>query len=192
MTKMCKLKVVIGAGKFNNNPDWVHTQEKQLNIVEENSWAESFEPNSIDALLAEHVWEHLTYEEGMKAAKLAFKYLKLGGYLRCAVPDGYFQNKEYQKIIQIGGPGPADHPASSHKIVYNVESLADLFSTAGFECDLLEYHDKAGRFHRKEWNQEDGIIFRSAKIDPRNQKKLVFPSLIVDARKPKSRDLLNA
>jgi predicted SAM-dependent methyltransferase len=69
-----------------------------------------FTHNSITAILAEHVWEHLTFEEGVQAAKNCYKYLKPGGYVRCAVPDGYFPDEEYQNIVKIGGPGPKDHP----------------------------------------------------------------------------------
>lgn len=178
------MKVVIGAGDYNNNPDWLHTQEGILNVLDESSWSRMFDYETIDALLAEHVWEHLTYEEGLQSAKLAWRFLKLGGYFRCAVPDGYFPDKEYQNLIQVGGPGPVNHPAASHKIVHNFETLVKLFSEAGFECELLEYHDKHGTFHYKDWNKEDGVIYRSVKIDPRNSSIVTFPSLIIDAKKP--------
>jgi hypothetical protein len=60
-----------------------------------------------------HVWEHLTYDEGIQAAKICCEYLKPGGYIRCAVPDALFPNEEYQNIVKIGGPGPKDHPIIS-------------------------------------------------------------------------------
>ncbi|SFK23914.1 Predicted SAM-depedendent methyltransferase [Marinilactibacillus piezotolerans] len=183
MRNMEKLRVVIGAGEYNNNPGWIHTQEQDLNVLEEASWDENFKIETIDVLLAEHVWEHFTYDEGVTAAKLCWKYLKPGGYFRCAVPDGYFPNKEYRKVVQVGGPGPVNHPAASHKTVYNFETLGKLFSEAGFECELLEYHDKNGVFHQINWNKEDGNIFRSVKVDPRNSSTITFPSLIIDAKK---------
>lgn len=46
--------------------------------------------------LAEHVWEHMTYEEGCQAAKNCYDYLADGGYLRVAVPDRNFRNEWYQ------------------------------------------------------------------------------------------------
>ncbi len=147
-------------------------------------WKEKFNPNSIKAILAEHVWEHLTYEEGTKAARLCYKYLKKDGYIRCAVPDGYFPNESYQNIVQVGGPGPLDHPAASHKIVFNYKTLTKMFETVGYEVKLLEYCDEEGKFHQNEWHGAEGIIFRSKKYDPRNQgEKLIFPSLIIDAVK---------
>lgn len=181
---MEKLKIVIGAGEFNNNPGWLHTQEDKLDLKNEETWSMMFKKESIDGMLAEHVWEHLTYDEGIEAAKICYKYLKKDGYIRCAVPDAYFKDEAYQKIVQIGGPGPKDHPASDHKIVYNYQLLTKMFETAGFKVKLLEYCDENGQFHCNQWYEEDGVIFRSKKIDPRNQGKVLkFPSLIVDAIK---------
>lgn len=179
-------KIVIGAGEYMNNPGWMHTQESELNLLNSDAWNDRFLPNSITAILAEHVWEHLTYEEGIAAAKLCYDFLTPNGYIRCAVPDGYFRDDEYQRIVQVGGPGPKDHPAASHKILYNYKTLTNMFETAGFEVRLLEYCDEEGHFHQADWNEEEGVIFRSKKIDPRNQEKLTFPSLIVDAVKANS------
>jgi predicted SAM-dependent methyltransferase len=180
-----EIKVVIGAGEYNNNPGWLHTQEEELNLIDEITWGNKFTYNSITAILAEHVWEHLTFEEGIQAAKLCYQYLKPSGYIRCAVPDGYFPDEEYQNIVKIGGPGPKDHPATSHKIVHNYRTLSKMFEVAGFQVTLLEYCDEAGNFHFRDWHAEDGVIFRSKKFDPRNQgDKLLFPSLIIDAIKP--------
>ena len=179
------LKVVIGAGQFINNPGWKHTNEEELNLLDESTWQNSFDKNSLTAILAEHVWEHLTYEEGLEAAKICFRYLKPNGYIRCAVPDGYFQDESYQNIVKIGGPGPKEHPAASHKIVHNYKKLTKMFETAGFKVNLLEYCDEEGIFHQNDWDGLDGVVFRSKKYDPRNQgDKLVFPSLIIDAVKP--------
>lgn len=182
--KQKDIRLVIGAGDYNNNPDWLHTQEKELSLLSEENWKSRFNPNSLSAVLAEHVWEHLTYEEGLTAARICYKYLKPSGYVRCAVPDGFFPDESYQNTIKAGGPGPANHPAADHKIVYNYKMLAELFETAGFKVELLEYCDEDGIFHDSEWNGEDGVIFRSNKFDPRNQgERLVFPSLIIDAVK---------
>ncbi|WP_425501794.1 class I SAM-dependent methyltransferase [Paraliobacillus salinarum] len=178
------IKLVIGAGEHNNNPGWIHTQEDELNLLDQDSWNKRFERESITAILAEHVWEHLTYEEGIEAAKRCHKFLKPTGYIRCAVPDGYFPDDTYQNVVKVGGPGPKDHPAASHKIVHNYKTLTKMFKTAGYEVELLEYCDEEGEFHQNNWDPLQGVIFRSKKYDPRNQgDKLVFPSLIVDAYK---------
>ena len=36
-----------------------------------------------------------------------------------------------------------------------------MFETAGFEIVLLEYCDENGQFYYKEWDANDGVIFRS-------------------------------
>lgn len=183
--KSDEIKLVIGAGEYNNNLGWIHTQEEELNILDEYAWQNRFDVHSIKAILAEHVWEHLTYEEGVTAAKLCRNYLKPLGYIRCAVPDGYFPDESYQQIVQVGGPGPKGHPAASHKIVHTYQTIIRLFETAGFEVRLLEYCDENGEFHQQDWDGEDGVIFQSKKYDPRNQgDQLVFLSLIIDAIKP--------
>ncbi|KNY27577.1 Methyltransferase type 11 [Pseudobacteroides cellulosolvens ATCC 35603 = DSM 2933] len=144
-----------------------------------------FPIESIDALLAEHIWEHLTYEEGILAAKNCYRYLKPGGYIRCAVPDKYFRNEWYQNMVQIGGPGPKDHPAATHKIVYDYKTLISVFEKAGFEVSLLEYCDENGDFHYTYWNENDGMIGRSLRFDTRNSlENLGMVSIIIDAKKP--------
>lgn len=179
------LKVVIGSSGSTNNIDWLHTEESDLNLLRPSDWAERFNPNSIAAILAEHVWEHFTYEEGILAAKTCYAFLQPGGYIRCAVPDRFFQNTWYQKMVQIGGPGPADHPAASHKIVHTYHTLTNMFETAGFQVVLLEYCDEGGNFHDNDWDEHHGFIYRSKRFDHRNQNgELGFVSLIVDAFKP--------
>ncbi|MBS4177466.1 class I SAM-dependent methyltransferase [Lederbergia citrea] len=179
-----EIKIVVGAGEYNNNPGWIHTQEKEIDLLDELSWRNRFEIKSITAILAEHVWEHLTYEEGIRAAQICFEFLKPSGYIRCAVPDGFFPDEAYQNVVKVGGPGPKDHPAASHKIVHNYKTLTEMFEAVGFQVELLEYHDEHGNFQYKNWNGKDGVIFRSQKYDPRNQgNKLAAPSLIIDAIK---------
>lgn len=88
-------------------------------------------------------------------------------------------------MVQIGGPGPADHPAADHKTVYDHERLSEVLEAAGFEIDLLEYCDRAGRFHYHGWDPASGPIYRSLMLDHRNRDgRLGFVSLIVDAKRP--------
>ena len=158
-------RIVIGAGEYDNNPGWVQTQETELDLLQINDWECRFTKNSLEAILAEHVWEHLTLEEGKRAAQICFDYLKPGGYIRCAVPDGNFPDAEYQRGVQIGGPGPLDHPAASHKIVHTYKSLSHMFENAGFQVRLLEYCDEKGKFHFESWDEKEGIsIARSGLI----------------------------
>ncbi|MBT2764092.1 SAM-dependent methyltransferase [Paenibacillus sp. ISL-20] len=177
------IKIIIGASS-QNYEGWIQTQEDELDLLRLEDWEQSFKDRRIEAILSEHVWEHLTYEEGVQAAKICYKYLNTGGYIRCAVPDGYFPNEEYQNIVKIGGPGPLDHQAASHKIVHNYKTITTMFEEAGFEVELLEYCDEDGEFYFKDWNPENGFIYRSKRFDHRNQNgNLGFSSLIIDAKK---------
>lgn len=186
MDESDNLRVVIGAGDYDNNPGWIKTQETELNLLQESDQSNKFSRGSLSAILAEHVWEHLTYEKGKAAARLCFDFLKPGGYIRCAVPDGFFPNKDYQAAVQIGGPGPDDHPASSHKIVHNYRTISRMFEEVGFKVDLLEYCDQNGEFYYNDWDEKQGYIYRSKRFDHRNEKgSLGFVSVIVDAVKPK-------
>ncbi|WP_339169065.1 SAM-dependent methyltransferase [Paenibacillus sp. FSL R5-0341] len=180
------LKIIIGASS-QAYPDWIQTQEEELNLLDRADWEESFKSRKIRTILAEHVWEHLSYEEGVEAAKICYDFLEPEGYIRCAVPDAFFRNEEYQNIVQIGGPGPKEHPAASHKIVHNYKTITSMFEEAGFKIKLLEYCDESGEFHFNNWNPEDGFIYRSFQFDHRNNNdELGFVSLIVDAVKEMS------
>jgi len=136
-------------------------------------------------MLAEHVWEHMTREEGIIAAKHCYEFLQDGGYIRVAVSDSKFGNKWYHDMIKVGGPGPVNHPAYTYKIVYHYKDLVDVFKKAGFEVKLLEYCDEEGNFHYKYWNEQDGKIGKSFRFDTRNSlEKLGMVSIVIDAKKP--------
>ncbi|KMN71206.1 SAM-dependent methyltransferase-like protein [Bacillus cereus] len=181
---MEEAKVVVGAEGYNNNPGWLHTNEEELNLLRRETWLGKFQPNSLSVILAEHVWEHLSYEEGIEAAKICYEFLMENGYIRCTVPDAFFPDEEYQQGVQVGGPGPLDHPAASHKIVHSYKTITSMFESAGFQVRLLEYCDENGKFHYNDWNEKDGFIYRSKRFDHRNRDNhLGFVSLIVDAVK---------
>jgi predicted SAM-dependent methyltransferase len=177
------IHIIIGAGD-QRWPGWIPTQRDELDLLCPEDWELSFQSRLVDAFLCEHVWEHLSEVEGRAAANLCFKYLKPGGFLRCAVPDANFPDPDYQNRAKVGGPGPINHPAASHKIFYDYRLLVDVFASAGFMVDLLEYCDEQGRFHYNQWLLEDGPIYRSLMMDHRNRGgKIGFVSLILDARK---------
>src|SRR5262249_49155369 len=55
----CPRRLVIGAsGVF--EPGWIGTDRGEFDLLRPDSWSRYVQPDSIDALLAEHVWEHLT------------------------------------------------------------------------------------------------------------------------------------
>jgi len=164
---------------------WLPTQQEELDLRDPADWARMFPDGGLRAILMEHVFEHLDADEAIVAARNCFAALAPGGYVRLAVPDGFFPNAAYQQLVQVGGPGPADHPAASHRVVYTCETLPPVFANAGFAVRLLEWWDRDGVFHAEPWDERDGFIYRSARFDHRNQDgTLGFTSLIVDAVKP--------
>ncbi|MCB9458546.1 MAG: methyltransferase domain-containing protein [Anaerolineaceae bacterium] len=178
------VKLIIGAGS-QMYPGWIPTQKEDLNLLDRQDWVDSFSDRKVDLFLCEHVWEHLTLEEAHRAAALCYEFLKPGGNLRVAVPDGNFPPEDYQRMAR--GDAPPGHPAADHKTVYTYKTFPEIFCKAGFETDLLEYCDDEGRFHYNQWNIEHGLIYRSLLFDHRNRDgALGFVSLIIDATKPSS------
>ncbi len=181
--KLCKaypLKVVIGSSNI-YQPGWIPTGIENLDILDQNDWEKYFREDSIDIILAEHVWEHLTLKEAFLGAKNCYKYLKPGGYFRIAVPDGFSPDMEYIESVKPGGTGDG---SDDHKMLYDHVLLSRILETAGFKIEPLEYFDASGKFHFREWTEASGLIRRSKRFDERNTGgNLKYTSLIIDAVK---------
>jgi predicted SAM-dependent methyltransferase len=173
------LRIVVGAGGAVQG-GWTKTERAYLDLLDPKGWEKYFRAETIDAILAEHVWEHLTLEQGLIAARTCRRFLKRGGYLRIAVPDGNQPDRDYIEHVRPGGSGPG---ADDHKVLYDEALLAQTISPAGFSIEPLEYFDKSGHFVANNWSADDGMIRRSARYDERNRGgKLNYTSLIIDAR----------
>ena len=172
--------IVVGAsGVFQDG--WIPTDVHTLNLLKPARWKYFFKENSIGAILAEHVWEHLTPADGSIAAKTCYQFIMNGGYARIAVPDGYHYKPEYINYVKPGGSGAG---ADDHKVLYNYKTLSKTFEDAGFTVRLLEYFDENGQFHYNEWDPKQGMIHRSKRFDERNRgNELNYTSLIIDAIK---------
>jgi predicted SAM-dependent methyltransferase len=174
------LKIVIGSCAIYDK-GWIPSEEYILDLLNEETWALHFEENEIESLLAEHVWEHLTLEQGSIAAKTCFKFLKRNGYIRVAVPDGNHNDPDYINYVKPGGYGAG---ADDHKVLYNYKSFSRVFEEAGFEIRLLEYFDENGQFISNLWDEGKGKINRSIRFDDRNiNGEPKYTSLIIDAYK---------
>ncbi|MGB5819498.1 MAG: hypothetical protein WBG90_08425 [Saonia sp.] len=174
------LKIVVGSsGVYQDG--WIPSEVYFLNLLDENNWTTYFKENSINNIAAEHVWEHLTLEEGKTAAINCYKFLKKSGRLRVAVPDGFHRSEDYIDKVKPGGTGNGAH---DHKVLYNYKTLGAIFSEVGFRVELLEYFNENNEFQAKEWDGKDGFVRRSSKHDKRNYDgALNYTSLIVDAIK---------
>ncbi|MEO6038301.1 MAG: methyltransferase domain-containing protein [Saprospiraceae bacterium] len=175
-----ELKIVIGAGGF-FPAGWTPTEVDFMNLLRPEDWQYYFQPDSIDAILAEHVWEHLTAADGLTALRFCRQYLKKGGYIRIAVPDGYNPDPAYQAQVRPGGTGAG---ADDHKLLYNHDSLAGQMENAGLKPKTLEYFDAQGHFQAEDWDPESGFVYRSRRFDPRNTPDQIgYTSLIMDGIK---------
>src|SRR3984957_4728120 len=180
VVRTAPVRIVIGASGI-HDAGWIPTEIGVLDILNSRQWSRGFAENSIDAILAEHVWEHLTPEQGLLAARHCFHFLKPGGYLRVAVPDGFHPDPAYIEWVRVGGNGPG---ADGHKVLYNCDSFRRLFESVGFDVELLEYFDSTGTFHHVDWDPPAGTIHRSRRFDERNcDGRLNYTSIILDARK---------
>jgi len=98
-------RVVIGAwSRFDEG--WIPTQRDFLDLTKPKDWERFFAPDSVEAMLAEHVWEHLTPAEGLAAARTCYRYLRPGGYLRIAVPDGLHPDPDYNEPVKARAHEP--------------------------------------------------------------------------------------
>jgi len=172
--------IVVGtSGIF--EPGWIPTDIEYLNMLREDDWRRFFPEASICAILAEHVWEHLTPEQGLLAAQNCHRFLQPGGYLRVAVPDGGNPDPDYIEQVKVNGSGSG---ADDHKVLYTAATLGQMLQRAGFAVKLLEHFDAEGVFQYRDWSPGDGMIHRSRRFDERNQDgRLVYTSLIIDAVK---------
>jgi predicted SAM-dependent methyltransferase len=180
------LNVIIGAGEQRWD-GWIATEKKELDLLDPTTFERFFAGRQASAFVCEHTWEHLHADEAAQAAKTCFSFLVPGGRLRVAVPDGHFPDEGYQRTVQVGGPGPTDHPAAGHRVLYVAETLKPVFVCAGFAVEPLEWWDSDGVFHTNAWSVSDGPIYRSSLLDHRNESFRAgegppgFTSLILDA-----------
>ena len=171
------VKIIIGAGQTRYE-GWIATDVPAFDVLKHEHWTKLFPSNSIDRMLAEHVFEHLTAADFAVFLASARNYLSASGRIRIAVPDGYHPDGDYIERVRPGGAGVG---AADHKELYTCDFIGELLRRQGFQFELLEFFDSTGRFHQRRWRAEDGFVGRSADYDQRNKDgQLSFTSLIVD------------
>jgi len=168
--------VIGGAGKTRYE-GWIATDKPGLDITNPADWQRFFAPQSVRRVLAEHVMEHLTTDQLRQFLHAVRPYLTHDAGIRIAVPDGFHPDPTYIEHVRPGGSGDG---AKDHKVLYNYEMLANEVQQAGFVCELLEYHDAAGQFHKTEWHAADGFVERTRGTRTIGDKKFPYSSLIVD------------
>lgn len=164
--KVDGMKIIVGASPNYHIPQegWLSLKQSDLDITDAQNWRRLFAPASLDAILAEHVFEHLEPCGAVKAAGLCYQYLKRGGYLRIAVPDGLHTQAPYIEWVRPQGTGEKflsyfrTRAEVEHKILFNYQTLARLLRSVGFRVRLLEWFDERGQFHKQAWRSVDGDI----------------------------------
>ena len=173
-------RVAIGSASVTQK-GWISTNIEDLDLTSKDDFYKYWEPNTLEGFFAEHVWEHLTLEEGIKASKNCYEFLKKGGSLRIAVPDGLHPDRKYIDYVKPGGTG---NGSEDHKILYTYKTLGSSLREVGFRIELLEYWDENKDFHYQPWDADQGLVRRSMSYDWRNVRgKLNYTSIIVDAIK---------
>lgn len=135
------MKIIVGAGGT-SQPGWLSLEESDLDITNIAQWSQWFLPGSLDAIVAEHVWEHLTVEEGLQAARNCYLYLRPQGVLRIAVPDSNHPNENYWNWCAPG----IGYNGDDHKVFYNCSMLCDVLRRAGFICRPREFFSDGNLF----------------------------------------------
>lgn len=161
------MKLVVGA-KHTRFPGWTSTDRGSLDIRSREDWRRFCAPGSVSRILCEHVLEHMTAADGLKALENFREALEPGGFARVAVPDACNPDPYYQGHSRPGALphlvdvallfGPGEPPHFEH---YDYITLCRLIRSAGLRPRLLEYHDEAGRFRFRPWNPADGEVRRS-------------------------------
>ena len=173
------LQIIIGAHNTDYK-NWLPTNIESLNLLEIDSFKDLFGNKKASRFLAEHVFEHISYDDALIALKNCYQYLEKGGAVRIAVPDGFHPNPEYINMVKPGGFGEGAH---DHKLLYDYQKLSTVFKEAGFTPRLLEYYDENGQLHYNEWDSKDGHVIRSKRYDKRFNEPLGYSSLIIDGIK---------
>jgi len=171
------LNLMIGGGQTAYD-GWIFTDRDFLDVTQPDQWAALFAPDTIDRILSEHMLEHLSESQAQTTLRECHRYLKPGGLLRLAVPDGYRRDAAY-----VAEAAP---PNDGHQVFYNIDTLTSLLTSLGFTITPLEYFDANERFHARPWDENEGMIMRSVRFDTQKDFQrgdLFYTSLIVDARK---------
>lgn len=179
------IRIILGAAET-FQPGWYSTNENWLDVTNAKHWQKVFNNKPLlTHAVAEHVFEHLTYEEAQRALRHINQHMPVGGRVRIAVPDGYNPDPTYIRHVGINGIGD---DASDHKQLLNVDVLSGLLTEAGFTPELVEGYSKDGTLVQRPYSTDDGFIMRS-RANPllKDRKHWDFvdaeTSLIVDGRK---------
>jgi len=105
---------------------------------------------SVDAIFAEHMVEHLTYEESFALARECARVLRVGGVLRFVVPDferyarSYAEQDDFIETLGHDRLTPLLELASvayghSHRSIWDAATLISLLAHAGLDAKECQF-----------------------------------------------------
>ena len=152
-----------------------------------------FPDSSLNYIFSEHLFEHLTYQQGLNMLKESYRILKPGGVIRIATPDlrfllGLYQepekplHKDYMKysVKDLGMPPTPVyvisrfHTSWGHQVIYDKETLAGLLEQVGFKdvcmCEVSNSRHQAlngveahFKFLPPEYNELETMVIEASK-----------------------------
>jgi predicted SAM-dependent methyltransferase len=118
------VRIIVGADG-DRYEGWIATNKAVLDLLRDVDRAYYFDSNPVDAILSEHVWEHLDCRAAIVAAQNCFTYLKPGGYIRVAVPDGLHPDDDFIDRVKPSGWGTG---SEDHHVLYTYRTLKTDFA----------------------------------------------------------------
>ena len=146
---------------------WLCTDRNALDLFLADDWAAIFSLESVTAILAEHVLEHLTPLQASIWRRLRTSTSSRADASASRCRTG---TAAYQEFIRVGGTPSGQ--GNRHMVAWTADTLPPIFEGVGFGIELHEYHDATGAFHANPaaygtiaaW----GNITRSYRHDVRN------------------------
>lgn len=158
--KMKEIKLNVGCGKV-KFPSWLNVDlEPSADFILDIRRKLPFGNSSISFIYCEHVFEHLTYDEGQRLLQEFFRCLGKDGVVRIAMPDLDYVVQKYSTDWRdqdwLTWPGNECVNTKGqminisfrwwdHKYLYNEEDLRNQFNAAGFSNSIRLELNKSNR-----------------------------------------------